>query len=221
MTDTQTAVDGGPVTDSTMNNQAVASGAAAADATPPNDQVMSEPEAESANRELVEHMYRILQDGREEANELRSKLKWTYWLIVTLSTLLFLVGLALVSTPLWPGAEDRLMATLTAVGIGFVDFVGLFLFNPIARIQKLMGDISQITAMLSSYQIRVALRLVETDSDKRETMGAASLHIGEVAEETLHLIENFYERWLLPDLNRTPESGAGLTTEEAQGSEQG
>lgn len=198
------------VTEAGNGDHRSSAGAAPAGAAATSERIMTEGGAESANRDLVNHMSGILDDARKEANELRRKLKWTYWIVVTLSVMLFLVGLALVSMPVWSlsiavDSRPDLGVILASVGVGFADFAGLFVFNPIARVQKLMGDISQITALFSAYQIRVALRLVETNSEMRKTMGDASVHIGKVAEDTLKLIEQYYEEWLLPDL-RQPET---------------
>lgn len=209
MTDLRESTGNGSVTGAGNGELRPGEGGTRPAAAPGRDQIMIEGGSEWANRELVNHMNGILRDARDEAVELRRKLKWTYWLVVTLSTLLFLVGLALVSMPAWSplagGGQPDLGVILAGVGIGFVDFVGLFLFNPLARVQKLMGDISQMTALFSAYQIRVALHLVETDSDRRETMGAASGHVAAVTVETLELIESYYEKWLLSDLKQ-PES---------------
>jgi hypothetical protein len=64
------------------------------------DAALSEQEASSENRKLAQHMHSILEDSRQEAEALRHKLTLTYWIVVTLSVLMFLVGLALISAPL-------------------------------------------------------------------------------------------------------------------------
>lgn len=74
-----------------------------------------------------------------------------------------------------------------------------------------MGDMSQLIIMLNSFHIRVALRLVEIDSDDRQTIGAASEHVAKVAKSTLDLLETLFEQWLNNDLVRTSQHEAPPT----------
>jgi hypothetical protein len=159
---------------------------------------LSKDEAACANHALVQHMQHVLEYSLGTATELRQKLQWTYWTLITLSVLMFAVGLALVSTPLWTtflptGKAPDLSAVLTAVGVGLVDFVALFLYGPVDRIKKLMGDISQLTISFDTYQVQVAMQLLATDSAKRESLVEASTQIGNVAKTALSMIERFYE----------------------------
>ena len=189
--------------------------------------IVSPQEAQNLNMALIQHMLTVLEDGRQQATNLYNRLRWTYWIIIVLATLMFLVGLTLISVPLWGPftawyvaasksndttdavdiAKD-LWPTLIPAGVGALTFIGLFLFNPIARVQKLMGDMSQLIMMLNSFHIRVALRLVEIDSDDRQTIGAASEHVAEVAKSTLDWVETLFEQWLTSDLTRTTNEPA-------------
>ena len=136
-------------------------------------------------------MHRVLVGSLDTATELRQKLRWSYWLLVVMSALMFLLGLALISTPLWSSLDWKIM--LSAAGIGFADFVVLFLYGPIDRIKKLMGDISQLTVSFDTYQVRVAVQLLDADSTERGSLSAAAEHIGEAAQITLDMIEKYYE----------------------------
>lgn len=240
-------------------------------ALPPPPAILSADKVEDLNMALIQHMLTVLEDGRQQANSLYNRLRWTYWLIIVLATLMFLVGLTLISSPLWgpftasygattegtsstviptsdsalattnnsatDAANDNastvandtlatadtvknLWPTLIPAGAGALTFIGLFLFNPIARVQKLMGDMSQLIMMLNSFHIRVALRLVEIDSEDRQTIGAASEHVAKVAKSTLDLVETLFEQWLSSDLTRTaPQSGSssGESSAKTQG----
>ncbi len=164
---------------------------------------VSKAETRKANKDLMDYMLSILQDGRKESAELQQKLKRTYWVIVLLSTLMFLVGLALISTPLWTPFVDNAPSfqfILTSVGIGIAELFGLYLFNPLARIQKLMGDMSQLTVALDSFTLQVALRLLEADIDERKTVGVAATNIETAASAVLGLVEAHFEKWLYKQL---------------------
>jgi hypothetical protein len=161
-------------------------------------------EAHQQNKKLADYMFTILADSRQEAIDLRRKLKWTYWIIVALSTLMFLVGLALISAPLWGPLVNNapdLRLILTATGLGIADFIGLYLLHPLTRLQKLMADMSQLTLLLDSFTIQVALRLIEADSCNRPTMGAAASHVGKTAQGVLDLIDEQFEKWLTKQLS--------------------
>lgn len=161
------------------------------------DVAFSEGDAARANHELVEHMKCVLNGSLGAATELRQKLQWTYWIVVTLTVLMFGVGLMLISTPLWAlfgvKAPD-LNVMLAAVGVGFLDFVALFLYGPINRIKKLMGDISQLTVSFDSFQVQVAMLLFAADSRNRESLVETQVQIGAAAQKVLGLIEQYYER---------------------------
>ena len=57
--------------------------------------------ATEANADLVEHMKSVLKNSLRAVVELRLMLKRTYWIVIGLSTVMFAVGMALISSPLW------------------------------------------------------------------------------------------------------------------------
>ena len=172
--------------------------------------------ADQSNKALIEYMCQILQDNRKEAKELRKKQRVTYWFLIGLSTLMFLAGLAMITAPLWIELlkttarfkEINWAGTAVMIGIGAADLYALYQLRPLARIQKLMGDMSQMTITFSSFQTRVALRLLETNIDKRATVGAAAVHVGEIAKDTLPMIEKYFEKWLDDDLGIGARGGS-------------
>ena len=56
-----------------------------------------------------------------------------------------------------------------------------------------MGNFSQLTIGLETYQVQVATRLLEADSEVRSSLGLAADHVGATAWEVLKLIEQYYE----------------------------
>lgn len=161
---------------------------------------LSEPASDEANKELVNYMMRVLEEGRIEAGNLYGRLKWSYWLLITLSVVLFLFGLALLSSPLWIRTFLGMTGTTTLdwfttffpATLGIADLFALYLYNPIGRINRLMGDISQIVVVLNSYHISIALRSVEINSADRPTIGAAADHVRTLTKGTLILIEDYF-----------------------------
>lgn len=172
-------------------------------------------EATRANAELVAHMKRVLEHSYHSAVELQQKLKHTYWIVIALTNAMFIMGMVLISAPIWvplinelaPSALYSTTNILTTVGIGVADLIALFLFGPITRIQKLMGNFSQLTVSLETFQLQVAIRLLEADSEVRESLGVAAGHVNMASLNVLEAIEKYYEaeqdtQPKLPTLNK-------------------
>jgi hypothetical protein len=172
-----------------------------------NPELVSTQKAEEANSELLDYMHLILKDGRQEVCGLWHKFKWTYWIIVALSVCMFLVGIVLVSVPVWTVYRGDVMTleSLSIAGFGLLDLVTLYFFRPVTRLQTLMGDMGQITIAFSSFQTQVALFLLETDKDDRRTMGKAAQNIGKAACSGVELIQHYFE----PE-ERNEETGSAL-----------
>ena len=86
------------------------------------------------------------------------------------------------------------MESLIAAGFGIADLVTLFLFKPLFRIHNIMGDMSQITLALNSYQIQVGLRLMEMKINVRETLGKAAQDIDSAAVNSIRLVQRYFEQ---------------------------
>lgn len=158
---------------------------------------LSEAERGDANKSMVRHLNGILAGGRAELLALRHKLAITYWVIIGLSIIMFMVGIALLGVPVVKGydsnASGEMWQSLISGGLGVTDLVALFLFKPMERIHRLMGDMGQITVALNSFQINTALRLLQMDSTRRESVGEAAEAIGEYAERVVKTIQNYFE----------------------------
>lgn len=160
-----------------------------------NPELVSSQKAEEANSELLDYMHLILTDGRQEVCGLWSKFAWTYRIIVFLSISMFLIGVVLISVPVWTIYRGDIMTleSLSIAGFGLLDLVTLYLFRPVTRLQTLMGDMGQITIAFNAFQTQVALFLLETDKDNRQTMGIAAANIGQAACSSVELIQRYFE----------------------------
>jgi hypothetical protein len=156
---------------------------------------MSEEEANKANRNAIKLVQETTLDCAKQVRKLRSKLAYTYWLIVALSIVLFIVGIVLILTPLARTTQGNGInwEAFIPAGIGIADLVGLFLYNPIKRIHTLMGDMSQVILIINSFQIQRDLRLVEMDVNDRKSVGEAAAHISKAAKESIRLIQKYFE----------------------------
>lgn len=156
----------------------------------------SDAERGDANKNLVRHLNGILTGGRAELLALRFKLAITYWVIVGLSIIMFMIGIALLGVPVFRGydnASGEMWQSLISGGLGVTDLAALFLFKPMERIHRLMGDMGQITVALNSFQIHTALRLLQMDSTQRDSIGEAAQAIGDFAERVIKTIQDYFE----------------------------
>lgn len=157
--------------------------------------VCDESKMKKSNQWLIDYLHTILNDSRKDVNALRSKLALSYWIVVMLSVIMFALGIVLLGAPAvaaYKGDID-LLKSLTSAGFGLADLTALFIFKPIERIHGLMGDMSQITVAINSFQDQVALRLMEMDGSKRESVGKAAEEIKNATKSSLELIEVFFE----------------------------
>lgn len=156
---------------------------------------MDEAEREQANKNLVEHLQDTLNDGRQDLRGLRRKLSATYVVIVILSIIMFFMGIVLLSVPVMAAFDGRIneLQSLIAAGFGLADLAALFLFRPLDRIHNLMGDISQLTIAVNSFQTQVGLRLLEMNKDDRKMIGQAAENINTAARNSIMTIQEYFE----------------------------
>jgi hypothetical protein len=108
---------------------------------------------------------------------------------------MFVLGSVLLSVPvllMLQGRSAELQAFISA-GFGLADLTALFLFKPIERIHRLMGDMSQITLALTSFQTQVELRLIQMDASSRASVGETAQAIAEATPAAIKLIQDYFE----------------------------
>lgn len=149
-----------------------------------------------ANQELADSLKSVVAENKSELSRLRDKLSYTYWIIIILSVLMFFVGIVLLSIPVFAVVSDQIdkLDSLIAAGFGIADLVTLFLFRPLFRIHNIMGDMSQITLALNSYQLQVGLRLMEMEIHDRDSLGKAAQDIDSAAVSSIKLVQRYFEQ---------------------------
>jgi hypothetical protein len=148
-----------------------------------------------ANDKSFENLHAVMRDSRRELTLLRMRLALTYWVVVILSVIMFALGIVLLSVPAVMALQGRTaeLQAIIAAGFGLADLTALFLFKPIERIHRLMGDMSQITLALTSFQTQVELRLIQMDASNRSSVGDTAQAIAEVAPAAIKLIQDYFE----------------------------
>jgi len=111
-----------------------------------------ESKVKEANDSIILELQDTTQESKGEFLHLRRKLTITYWVIIILSIVMFVLGLVLISVPIvavFTGDIDRLQSIISA-GFGIADLAALFLYGPIEMIHKIMGYMSQLILVLNS-----------------------------------------------------------------------
>jgi hypothetical protein len=157
--------------------------------------LMTDDERKKANDFIVRQLQVNMSDDKGELGGLRKKLSATYWIIVSLSIVMFALGIVLLCVPIVAAFGGRIeeLKSLIAAGFGIADLATLFLFRPLDRIHGTMGDMSQIIMAINSFQTQVCLRLMEMDATSRQTIGQAAEKISEAATNSIKLIQDYFE----------------------------
>ena len=153
------------------------------------------------NKWLVDYLTTTMEEGSGEVAQLRGKLRRTYTIVVVLSVIMFCMGMVLLSAPVIQAIKNAISnsgeafswESFASGGFGITDLAALFFYRPIERIHKLMGDMSQLTLALNSYQSQVALRLLEADARVPSSMGVAAEHINEAAKDSIKTVQDYFE----------------------------
>jgi hypothetical protein len=157
--------------------------------------VLNEEQSIAANEFLAKYLQDALEEGKKGIHKLRIKLSVTYWVIIFVSITMFLLGILLLGVQIinaFNGQTDILKSLIPA-GFGIADLAALFFYRPTERLHKIMGDMSQIILALDSFQSQLGLRLMETASKDRKTMGIAAEKISQAAELSIKLIQDYFE----------------------------
>jgi hypothetical protein len=165
------------------------------DNKPVDIKIMSEDEQKNANKEVIEYLQKSMMEGKGELSGLRRQLSSTYWIIIVLYIAMFVVGLVLISVPVVAAFRGQIteVQSLVAAGFGIADLVTLFLSQPLLKMHDTMGDMTQITMVLYSFQSQVGLRLMQMDVNNRETVGKSAENIHKAAEESVRIVEKYFE----------------------------
>ncbi len=157
--------------------------------------LLDQEQCKKANQKSFENLNVVMRDSRRELNMLRMRLALTYWVIIVLSVIMFALGVVLLSVPAIMAFQGRIaeLQAFIAAGFGLADLTALFLFRPIERIHRLMGDMSQISLALTSFQTQVELRLIQMDATDRSSVGQTAKAIAAIAPVTIKLIQDYFE----------------------------
>ena len=158
-------------------------------------QMISQDFIQTANQNIAIRLEATTLENKKELARLRDKLSFTYWIIIILSIIMFIIGVVLISIPAFAAINSQIdtLESVVAAGFGIADLAALFFFKPLFRIHNIMGDMSQITLALNSYQMQVGLRLMEMEINNRPSLGKAAENIDIAATNSIKLVQKYFE----------------------------
>jgi hypothetical protein len=108
---------------------------------------------------------------------------------------MFCVGLALTIAAAAKEFRGRKFfgQTLSIGELELLNLTRLYFFRPVEQTRIIMADMSQITVAINTHPTQLSLRLLETNSEKRATMGEAAEHVRKVAKGNLTNIQTYFE----------------------------
>lgn len=137
----------------------------------------------------------LVKANHEAFARLRISMSVTYWLLLVLLTIMFLVGVFLIvmgaEGVATSGGDELAVGDLAAVGAGGADLLLLGLARPVERIRQIKSDRAQLFVMLSDYHVQTTTALLWYKADDRRTILQAADRIRDLTLETVHMIEAY------------------------------
>ena len=156
---------------------------------------MSGIDIEETNLFYMENLKDTYSECLKVLKHLRHKVTCIFWATLLLYTVLFVVGIALLSIPIVAAFRGDISLYTSIIGgtLGIIEVVSVLCLRPVERIHDLMGDMSQISMIINSYQQQVGLRALEFDYHDKPSIGLAAEKINTATEESLRMIQKYVE----------------------------
>lgn len=157
---------------------------------------LTDEEIHKTNLFYSEKLEEITEMNLESFGILRDEIKFTFEVTIILYTILFSLGAFLISLPILTSFKIIDISIYTSIfggALGLTDIALLFAFKPVEKIHDLMGDMSQISMAINSYQQQVALRIIQYNIKNRDSIDHTATEINKVTKETTKLIQQYVE----------------------------
>lgn len=157
--------------------------------------VLTEEEIKESNQFYSEKLKNISDENLKGIEYVRNQIKHVFQITLVLYIALFILGISLLSVPLFAAFNGNISIYNSIIGgtLGITDIAIVLAFKPVERIHDLMGDMSQISMAINSYQQQVALRIIQFDSKDRTSIDHAAEEINRATRETLEMIQTYVE----------------------------
>lgn len=159
---------------------------------------MSPTQRKAANDKTIDSLLKLQKEigERTEAQTVKARMKadttyrdlrYMIW-----GAFLFGLGLLIVTIGLFIFAE-RTLEVLGLGTIGVVDWVAIFLYKPMDRLQKANADYVQQFTILKGWATTINLQLLAMNVDQPETITTTANSIQETSIEIARALQQFIE----------------------------
>lgn len=161
---------------------------------------MTTDEQKQANKETIDRLKKLQEAVQEitekQTSQLQSKATKTFRDLVYMTWITFLLGLVLVASSfvLFALFQQKTPEVLGLGSLGVADWLALFFYKPMDRLQKANADFAQQVIILKSWALSVNLELLAMDVHKAETVITASKNIRAGTAQSAREIQEFIEK---------------------------
>ena len=159
---------------------------------------MTETQRRQANKETIRELLRLQKDitERTENQTMRARVKAdkTYNDLRYMIWAAFLLGLSLIVISVgFFIFTERTLEVLGLSALGVADWLALFLYKPMDRLQKANADYAQQLTIMKGWATVVNLQLLAMDITRPETVISAASDIQDASIEIAKAFQRFIE----------------------------
>lgn len=144
-----------------------------------NPPTVDKQKVDSANAETVDSLLKMVKDIQDISDkgttEARQKASITFTDLRIMIWIAFALGLALIAVAIYLFVfEERTLEVLGMSTLGIADWIALFVYKPMDRLQKANADYVQQFTILRGWAAFTNLQFLAMDSNNRESVRTAA-----------------------------------------------
>ncbi len=159
---------------------------------------MTETQRKQANKETIKELLRLQKDitertetqtsrAREKADKTYSDLRYMIWIAFLLGLILIIISVGLFIF------TERTLEVLGLSALGVADWLALFLYKPMDRLQKANADYAQQLTIMKGWATVINLQLLAMDITRPESVISAASDIQDASIEVAKAFQKFIE----------------------------
>jgi hypothetical protein len=157
--------------------------------------LMRDDKKNAANNNLIKDIIELMDRRMNLTRRLHRFIEGTFSGIQAMTIIAYVLGIFLiVSSVLYYFLTEQRLDVFGFTALGAGEMTAIFLYQPVQRVQNALGDFSQHTVVLHSWNTQVALRMLIMDINDKDDVNKACEHIREITREYAETIEKLIER---------------------------
>jgi hypothetical protein len=155
-------------------------------------------EISAANKDTMARLQVLQKDvvGRaeEQAKAAEKKADTTYRHLSYMIWIAFILGLVLIGISIGLFVfSQRTLDVLGMSALGVADWIAIFVYKPMDRLQKANADYAEQFTVLKGWAVSINLELLAMDTEDSESVKTAARNIKTVSLETAEAFQKFIE----------------------------